>query len=226
MTNCPNCGAPYSIDNPVCAYCGTPREGVEDDFQRLGQRNIPGKNVNVLKTLSGRTYYSPPYGYVPDTPPERHFTGRDVNTGELQYTTRIDPSQQTACGAQALANAASHNTCSFEQMRLDAMQARFTAAEREQTARLMQNAFPYTPPPASVKRKEKRRFSPAEPFLFWTGVVCLVLCALLAMLPFTGNIQDWDVLPLGVKIFTDCFAASVCLAIAWGVWKSWKGPIW
>ncbi len=26
MTNCPNCGAPYTLDSPVCEYCGTVNE--------------------------------------------------------------------------------------------------------------------------------------------------------------------------------------------------------
>lgn len=60
MTNCPNCGAPYALDSPVCAYCGTVREGEgwEDDFE----------SREVIKTITGKTHYLPPKGYAHDEP--------------------------------------------------------------------------------------------------------------------------------------------------------------
>lgn len=60
MKNCPNCGAPYALDSPVCAYCGTVREGEGwgDDFE----------SREVIKTITGQTHYLPPKGYAHDGP--------------------------------------------------------------------------------------------------------------------------------------------------------------
>lgn len=85
--NCPNCGAPYALDSPVCEYCGTAREGLDDDFERD-------------ETWGGMVRYRK----VP--------CGRDINTGKVCWRTLPEgyvldsPSQQTACVAQTLANAA------------------------------------------------------------------------------------------------------------------------
>ncbi len=35
MTNCPNCGAPYALDSPVCEYCGTARELSKEERRKI-----------------------------------------------------------------------------------------------------------------------------------------------------------------------------------------------
>lgn len=117
MTNCPNCGAPYALDSPVCEYCGTARED-EDGGEWI-----------EMKTILGETFRR--------YEPRRHF----------------DPTQQTACVAQTLANAANDEAnrrmsdwISYQSNRimsgltqLDAQQAavnaNFTRAAHEQDVR-------------------------------------------------------------------------------------------
>lgn len=87
MTNCPNCGAPYALDSPVCEYCGTAREGLDDDFERD-------------ETWGGMVRY------------RKVSCGRDIHAGEICWRAMPDgyvldtPTQQTAYVAQTLANAA------------------------------------------------------------------------------------------------------------------------
>lgn len=33
MTNCPNCGAPYTLHSRICEYCGTVREKLPDEIR-------------------------------------------------------------------------------------------------------------------------------------------------------------------------------------------------
>lgn len=164
MTNCPNCGAPYKLGIPVCEYCGTPREEANDD------------NIRDTGNSQNRIAVNAWNGAIV-------FMGAVNGVKDIQATYKTvtpDPSQQAACGAQALANAASNNTCSFEQMRLNAMQAQVNAAQCEQTFRLMCNAFPHVEPPPEIERK--KRFAPAMPLLFAVNVFWfLILTAFVAL---------------------------------------------
>lgn len=180
MTNCPNCGAPYKLGIPVCEYCGTPREKSPDEIRIARELEQAREDVERAKQnlflsqleQKGRYNINACNGSVIIN----SIIGNGNSIKSIQTmckTVTPDLSQQAACGAQALANAASNNTCSFEQMRLNAMQAQFTAAECEQTARLMQNAFPHVEPPPAME--PKKRSASAMPLLFAVNVFLLLL---------------------------------------------------
>lgn len=81
MTNCPNCGAPYALNSRVCEYCGTARESAQEQEQH--------DNIDPCTGVYIRHEFSGLRGYIDPS----------------------DPSQQIACGVQAIANAAQRAQC-------------------------------------------------------------------------------------------------------------------
>ncbi len=165
MTNCPNCGAPYKLGIPVCEYCGTPREEANDD------------NIRDTGSSQNRIAVNAENGAIV-------FIGAVNGVKDIQATYKTvtpDPSQQAACGAQALANAASHNTCSFEQMRLNAEQARVSDVELRQTVALQQRMQAVRSDIMRQKHSEEQFYSHLLCFVILTFLsplaipICLIL---------------------------------------------------
>lgn len=102
MTNCPNCGAPYALNSRVCEYCGTARESAQE--QERHDNIDPCTGAYIRYEFSGLSGYFDP----------------------------LDPSQQIACGTQAIANAASNMTCNLQQAQINIEQAQLNAAQSAQ----------------------------------------------------------------------------------------------
>lgn len=195
--NCPNCGAPYKLGVPVCEYCGTIREDFEDK----------GDDYEVMKTLDGRTVSL--YGYVPaETPPpypRRISAGaRDVSTGEITWVS-FDPPQQTANGAQQLANAAEGMIYGFdqaqretEQLRASLKVLRFNAAQQAQFDNI---AFPIPrpapfptlpPPPVFIKREDERHEALSTVKTMALVSAAMLVPCIMRVLSVVGTISAWS----------------------------------
>lgn len=192
MTNCPNCGAPYKPGIPVCEYCGTPHEKSPDEIRMARELEQAREDVERAKQnlsllqleAAQREQYNINVGNGNVIINSIIGSNNNVSIKSIQSMRKtVTPylSQQAACGVQALANAASNMTCSLEQARLNAEQARVSDVELRQTVALQQRMQAVRSDIMRQKHSEEQFYSQLLCFVILTFLlplaipICLIL---------------------------------------------------